>query len=310
MYSYTKNNHFKFGYNHKNEYQVRNEASDVFTAEYGKVMQNNISWREANNLAAREISGTNPGKICILLSGGMDSEICLRSFADQNIPFFAVSLRFSDVDQSSETFYIDRLKEELKFQHRYVDLKLNDFVNSSEFFETVNLIKCVSPIVGCHLWLANQVDGLPVIAQGEVHLKKEVPINYRPGISTYDFSMWYLIESERLCSIYMNFIIQNKSAVPGFFQYLPEQALAFLTDNPILSKLVNNEIPGKLGTRTSKNAMSLQYYPTLDPREKLHGWENCGAIHDLVRAQLAKRFPHNDAYFKISYNELLNSLSK
>ena len=59
MYSYTKNNHFKFGYNHKNEYQVRNEASDVFTAEYGKVMQKNVSWSDVNNLGAGEISLRN-----------------------------------------------------------------------------------------------------------------------------------------------------------------------------------------------------------------------------------------------------------
>ena len=308
MYPYTKNNHFKFGYNHKRYFEDRKDKNDQFFAEYGRCERFVNNWREANELAAKNIYDAKQGDLWILLSGGMDSEICIESFLSQKLPCKAVTLRYLDIDHNYELQFVEKLKKKHVFHHEYIDVNLQDLLKSSEFSSLLESIKCVSPILGAHLWAANQLPGTPVIAQAEAYLKKKIPEDYVPGVSPYLPSEWVLVESERLCSIYMNFIKQNKPAIPGFFQYLPEQTYSFLTNNPILENLVTNKIHGKLGTRTSKNLMSKQFYPELEDREKLHGWEDIQEQHDELRKQLATKFPHSDANFEFALQDLIKAL--
>ena len=224
MYEYTLGNHFKFGYDGTNNYQDRSSERQIFSFEYGKARVENLSWRQANELAARQIYDRKSGEIFVLLSGGMDSEICFRSFYDQKLPVRTVSLRFLDINQAEEMSYIQKSIAKYGItNHEFVDVDIKRMIFSQIFNEIADVTRCVSPIVILHLWLANQLPGMPVIAQGEVHLKKEVPDDYVPGVSEYLPSDWYLVESERLCSIYKNFILKTTPAIPGFFQYNPEQ---------------------------------------------------------------------------------------
>lgn len=309
MFNYTSNNHFKFGYNGKNKFQDRLNTRDHFTAEYGVITNPELNWRESNNLAAREIYDKKQGAIVVLLSGGMDSEVCLKSFIDQNLTIKAMTLRFIDIDQKNELKEVERMRSQYQLNHEYVDVKLLDFIGGQEFNQIFEMSKCVSPIINTHLWLADQISGTPVIAQGEIHLKKDIPEGYIPGVSPYLKSRWHLTESERLCSIYKFFISKNKPAIPGFFQYLPEQLFSFLTKNTILQDLISDKIEGKLGTRSSKNLMTRQFYPDVPLRVKLHGWECVQDFHDELRKKLALRFPHHDDNFQIEVEELIEKLS-
>lgn len=309
MFEYTHKNHFKFGYNDLNEYQPRSLDTDQFSFQYGRVSNKNLSWKQANELAASQIYDRKVGDIHVLLSGGMDSEICFKSFYDLKLPVKTISLRFTDIDQSNELFYINKAVAKYGIEnHEFIDVEVQKIVKSNEFKKLAQSIKCVSPIIVLHMWLANQIKGTPVIAQGEVHLKKSVPANYIPGVSPYEPSIWYLTESERLCSIYMNFILQNKPAIPGFFQYNPEQIYSYLTKNNILQNLIENKIHGKLGTRSSKNLMAHQFYPEIEMREKRHGWESIQEFHDQLRSEMANWFPNSDQSCEKSYDNILKML--
>lgn len=310
MYHYTEDNHFKFGYSDSEPYSVRLSKEQTFCFQYGVVKDRTLSWSEANQIAAKKIFDNKVGSIYILLSGGMDSEVCLLSFLQQKLPVKTISLRFKKYSHPDEMQHIERIKQQYNISHEYVDIDLESLLESSDFLSTVEPVKCVSPIIGCHLWLANQISGTPIIAQGEVHLKKEISYDYVPGVSPYLPSDWFLFESERLCSLYMNFILNKKPAIPGFFQYTPEQIYSYLARNPYLERLLHHEIHGKLGTRSSKNLILKQFYPNIQLREKLHGWENFQELHDYHRAKLAKKFPDNDASAKIKVDDLIKALNK
>ncbi len=311
MFQYTFQNHFKFGYNHLNKYQYRTSENDVFSFEYGKVLNTDLTWRQSNELAARQIYSNKFGDLYVLLSGGMDSEICLRSFIDQSLPVKTISLRFLDLDQTEELAYVYKaIKKYNIVNHIFVDIDVKSFVLSKEFNYIADSIKCVSPIIILHLWLANQVPGTPVIAQGEVHLRKSLPNDYVPGISPYESSEWYISESERLCSIFMNFIKREKPAIPGFFQYNVEQIYSYLTKNKLLGDLINNKVVGKLGTRSSKNLIARQFYPDVEDRVKKHGWESAQDYHDTLRAEMAQRYPYSDQNAKLMISDLLEMISK
>lgn len=308
MFEYTYKNHFMFGYEPDRFFCNRQSGQEVFIAKYGRSERSLSSWREANIQACVDIHRKCRGPIWVLFSGGVDSEICVRSFLEARVPIKIATLKFQNGLNEHDISYVKRFENKFGVESVYFELDLEKFWTSPEFYRLVDHIQCVSPILACHLWLADQLDGTPIIGQGEPHLKKEVPEDYVPGESPYMPSPWMLVESERLCSLYKHFIFQNRAAVPGFYQYLPEQFYSYLKFNPFLEDLVNNRVVGKLGTRTSKNKIAYQFYPEIQPREKQTGFEFIQGLHDHKRAELALRFPHSDANFYIGYQELLNQL--
>jgi hypothetical protein len=240
----------------------------------------------------------------VLLSGGVDSEVCLRSFLSIGISPTIATLRFANDLNSYDLYHVRRVARELGLSIKYFDLNPFEFWQSKELYEITDPISCVSPLLACHLWLSKQVSGTPIIAQGEPHLIKPVPDEYVPGESDYLNTEWQLVESERLCSLYQYFMINGAPAIPGFFQYLPEQIFSFCYKNPFLSELVNNRVVGKLGTRSSKNKMIYQFYPEVTKRDKQTGVELFQKTHDYYRNLLSLRYPHSDSKAFLSYSQL------
>jgi hypothetical protein len=304
MYPYTRNNHFRFGYVNKADFLPRTAPEELFRASYGPRSARIENWVEANRKAAKFIFDQKIGDLYILLSGGLDSEICLRSFAEAGVPFKAVSARYKGNLNGHELRFVEGLKKEIDFDHEYIDLDLTTFWESGLFLEIVDPIRCVSPILACHLWLADHVSGTPVIAQGEVQLRKRLPPDYKPGVSPYPRSPWDLVESEMFVSLYRHFIFRQRPAIPGFFQFLPEQIWSYLFFNPLLEKLVRDEIPGKLSTRSSKNLMASSFYPQVEPREKYTGFETIWSLQLQKRQALTNRFPNSEGEVLIPLDQL------
>ncbi len=309
MFEYTYQNHFKFGYDDNEWYCNRSSPLQKFVTSYGRATSDLKSWREANQLAARQIKMSTDLPIWVLYSGGIDSEICLKSFLDEGINVEVAIMRFKNGLNEHDINYAFKFCHQYNLQYSIFDIDILEFWNSSEYLQIVDLCHCVSPQLAACLWLADQVEGLPIIAQGDPYLKKSIPKDYIPGVSPYLPSDWYYNESDRLCSLFRFFILKNKPAVPAFFQYLPEQILSFLKYNNYLKKLINNEIVGKLGTRTSKALMYREDYPELEFRPKYHGFEQLEEVHAHHRAELAKRFPLADTDFSIKYEDLILALT-
>ncbi len=310
MFAYTWNNHFEFGYDDGARFLPRANSGQKFVAKFGRCRDEIISWRKANILACREIEAVAQGPIWVLFSGGTDSEICVRSFLEAKVPIRIATLRLGNQANAHDLDYAEKFAQQMNLPITYFDLDMEKFWESGRLLEIVDPIQCVSPILAAHLWLANQLDGTPVIAQGEPHLKKDVPPDYIPGESPYLPSPWRLVESERLCSLYTHFILQDRPAVPGFFQYLPEQFYSYLIYNRILKSLIENRMLGKLGTRSSKNQIARQFYPEVEERPKFTGFEKIESWHDQIRATLAERFPHSDDNFYIEYFDLISLLKR
>lgn len=281
-FQFTAKNHFQFGY----------ELNGNFQFQYGSVEENIEDWKHSNQLAAQRIAENTKSKIVILLSGGIDSEICLRHFIELQAPVEAVTLRFSNHANEYDLQHVRRIQNETGIHVHYYDLDPEKFWNSKEMLEITDPIQCVSPLLAAHLWLTEMHTGMPVFAQGEPHLVKSADDN------------WKIVESERLCSLYRHFALSSRPAIPGFFQYLPEQIYSFCFHNPLLKQLINNEIPGKLGTRSSKNKMIYQFYPELAVREKRTGVELIQNLHDYHRKRLAERYPEADRIAYLDYDKL------
>ncbi len=296
MYQYTHQNYFEFGYFPDRKYSKREHNDEIFYANLSPALADIQCWRKANIDAALKVQKNLPGPYWLLLSGGTDSEVCARAFKEAGVPFQAITLRLADEANEYDIRHVNALKDELGIAVEFVDLNPEDFLQSEEFQNISNITNNISPIYAFHLWLASQVNGTPILAQGEVHLKKA------------NDGLWYYIESERLCALYRYFILYDKPAVPGFFQYTPEQILSYLKYNPFLKRLINNEIEGKLGTRSSKNRMISQYYPEIEMRTKYTGFEKIEDMIDVYRKKLRNQFSQHDQVWHCEVGQLMRQL--
>lgn len=305
MFNYTYRNHFRFGYEGAEDFSFRKDLNQVFRAHLGPCSELHLSWKESNQKAARLIRESYSGDIWILYSGGCDSEICLQSFLTEKIPVRVATLRLAKGLNEHDISFARTFCQQQGLKQEIFDLDIEDFWNSEKLNDLVDPIQCVGPHLAPTLWLADQLEGLPVIAQGEPHLIKEVDVDYVPGESPYLSSPWHYVENERLCSLYRHFILKKRAAIPGFFQYLPEQIYALLKRNSVIQDLVQNKVIGKLGTRSSKYRIVSEEYGHLTPRPKYHGFENVEELHSVHRQRLALKYPASDQNFLWEYSDLV-----
>lgn len=339
MFDYTYQQHFQFGYARPGRAMTsenvqwmchRKNREDVFVAKYGRATKKLRSWREANKAAALTILKNcreQKLKPLICYSGGLDSEIVLMAFLearkefDSSFPIDIATLVLEGDLNRHDTDFVDRFKNRLttmghsagglEFHSRKLDAI--EFWNSPEFLALAKETQIVSPIVNCQAWLCGEMlrensSYLPVIGQGEIHLVKDTPNDYQPGVSPYLPSTWRIAETENLCGLYRYFIARNAPAIPGFFQFLPEQFETQLRTNPILHELLSHSRAGKLGTRSSKREIVMHDYPELEARPKFHGFETIEREHDVWRKRLNEMMPECEGHWYLDVFTLYRSL--
>lgn len=287
MFEYTLNNHFKFGYD--NEWFIdRPNKNSKWSVQYGQCNRPIKNWREECKLAASIIYDKRQGlPIDILFSGGMDSEITLRSFLEIKVPFNVHFVDYKGYNVYDKRWAI-KICEFLKVKLNIHNLDIEKFWQSEECLQIANLSKCVSPQLISQQWLMGQVDGIPILGAGECYTartdismqKKEVTEN-----RNYTNVDWVLVEREKIASWYRYLISKNKPGIPGFFQYTPEMMLSFLED-PISEELHNNKRKGKLSNSTSKFDICFKYWPELKKRFKKTGFEDLRDEDFILRKEL------------------------
>ncbi len=263
------------------------------------------SFREECLATARLIRESTRLPIDVLFSGGVDSEITLRSFIEAGIPVRVLSLRFAGGLNSHDTEWVERSCSRLGVEPKFVDLDL------LKFWETTaqgyaDRTQCVSPQLLSTMWLADQTDGYCVLGSGENFIVKRVPTSYVSGESKYLRSTWDLFEKEKIAAWYRHFIVEGRDAAPGFYQYTPELMLSWFLD-PMGCDLWNDRIPGKLNSVSSKVTMYQRHFD-LENRPKFTGFENVQVEDAIFRRELRKKFNACDHITKTPVPSLIRSM--
>ena len=286
MFEYTYENHFKIGYNGVPFGPPNTDPSAVWYCEFGKCTRKPMSfaWEcmEAASLIYERCRaiGEVPN---VLFSGGLESEIVVRCFQEHGHPFKVSILQFKKNLNIHDIAYAVIACENLGIDYDIIPLDLE------WFWETMMddyAIKygCCSPQLPATMWLADHVEGVPVMGSGEPYVMKMVPEGYVPGESPYTRTTWEYYECERINSLYQPFLMEGRAAVPGFFQYTPEQIYSFMTD-PVVRSLVNDERVGKLSTRTSKGLVYRKHFDLIE-RTKYDGYEKMRELEEIYREHL------------------------
>lgn len=305
MFCYTENNHFKFGYDNEDAFAGRKSADQKWWIRYGKSKYQPKSFYDECLVAAKKIKASTNKKITVLFSGGVDSEVVVRSFREAHIECEVAILRFKNDLNVHDISYAVMICEKLNMKYKLYDLDIETFWKTTGL-AIAKKIKCPSPQLVTTMHLCDQIGGLPVIASGECLLIKNVPADYVPGKSEYLSSTWSMWEKEKIAGFYRHFIENNSEGIPAFFQYTPELIYSYLVD-PFVSKLVNDQIHGKLTTESSKFKIYKQYFDLIE-RPKYSGFEKILDMEEMYRMQYREVIGHYNDVVKTEYKDLLKQV--
>jgi len=311
LFNYTHDNHFAFGYKFNDRhYWMEPKASDVdgatFAVGYGRCKPGPFNFKGECYRAARLIHDSSDEVANIMFSGGNESEIVVRSFFDQQIPFKVSILKFKNDLNLHDISFAVVFCEQRGIPYSIIDLNIKGFLEA-EVYDYAERTQCPTPQLPSAMWLADQIDGLPVMGSGEPYLAKRLPDDYISGESLYEPSPWDFQEKERIQAWYRHFLIQERPAVPGFFQYTPELMYSFL-NSPIVRELVNNERHGKLSTVSTKGETYRLWFADMIPRSKYHGFEKVMEWEAFAREALTEKYGMYDRVVSVEYHKFLDNL--
>jgi hypothetical protein len=290
----TFENHFKFG-----------RASDdesIFVVECGPRARDVMTPKlEAINAAKLIADSAGNEKIKLCLSGGIDSECMLESFIEAKIPFDAVFLKFEDDFNNFDIKTNVEICQSKNIKINFIDLNVIDFLESGKCFEVAKKYECQSPQLATHLWLIEQLDGIPVLGGN-------------PFVPTWNNDhLFYLgLPGELHCTYFKFFEINDRLGIPWFFLYTPELASSFFQ-----LECVKPFVHSKLSSDTYTYLKKCQSYEEggflAKPRhDKFTGFERVRAYYDekyntkngitfntLYRKPLEELFPFPESYVQL-----------
>lgn len=292
MFEYTKNNHFKFGYQDCGWYMNRTNPSQRFVCDYGRATSV-LGYREANIAAAKYIESIATDDIAIMLSGGADSEVAAMAFIDAGVPFRASILRFENGLNAHDIQYAEKFCTKHNITIDYYDLDVETYVLSQEFEDTVKAYQttCERAVT---LWAANKIPHFAILGQGEPVILKL-------------FGRYWFQEKERICSWNKFWLFNDRPGIPGFHQFTPEQILSVFLDDMTVEMVKGRN--NFWHNDRFKHAFYQKHYPELQMRAKYSGWERLYSINQKMNNIITATFPYFVDEWKITYDSAMEMLS-
>jgi hypothetical protein len=296
MFNYTQANHVKFGYDGK-LYNDRESNSSVLWCGFGRCVRTPHAFREELAKTAVDVFSSTNEKIYVLMSGGMDSELVLRSFMMSNLQVSAISVEFSDLENRHDIAWAKEFCKTNQIEHTIVPLNLKK--------EWKNIVRdygistsCTSPQFSTLMWLIERVPGFPVLGSGDSAIKRVENTN-----------RFYFHEYENYLCLYKFMMKKNIHGVPAFLQYSPELMYSFFT-HPTLLEYINGKARREkiLSIKKYKAKIYSQSFPDLIERLPCNGYEYLSDLDLQHRAFLEAHFPGAGQRISFEYQNFVGSL--
>ena len=290
VFNLTHNGHCIFGYDNI-PYARRQTKKQVYFQKYGRCQRNPLPFGQECLQTAKLIREDKKGSLQLLFSGGIDSEIILRSFRQLEIPIDVVVIRFKNDLNIQDISWAVVTLEGLGIKYRFLDLDIRKFLEN-EAFDKAKISQSRAPFMHVLCWALDQLDGIPILGSGELELvRNETTKSYEH------------IENESRMGMlkYLNY--NNRDGVPLFFQYTPELMLSWLQE-PLIKGFV--AYSSEANSRARKTEIFHNYFDML-PRRKYDGYEKIIEEVEEYKKALTAIIPL-DSTIRRSYSNLSSNL--
>lgn len=256
----TQKNHFKHGF--------ADREKNNFSVYLGGYKNAPGSGLEESKKCARYIYDRRKNsRIALCLSGGIDSECMLDAFSglDTDIYFLRFQNDLNDFDISTGLSICE--SRGLKF--KVIDIDVIRFFESGLYLEYGRKYRCQSPQLATHMWLLDQIDGVPILAGN-------------PFVRTVLNGGYFFIglPGDLHCSLFRYFEQNKRFGVPWFFIYSPEQIAAFLNTPTAQMFAAQNGGPDLYTYAAKCNQYSEAGFAARPRENKYTGFEKVRAYYD------------------------------
>lgn len=216
---------------------------------------------------AKLIRDTYSGKFDLLLSGGVDSEVILRIYHDLGVPVNVFIFRYENNYNYRDVEHAKRICEELNVNHKLIDFNLEKFVQNDAhdlWLECYPQNVCRLP----HLKMLDYLDNIPIIGTGEPewhNVKGKWLFELSEGSFTWQIHQYH----------------KGRIVLADWYNYSPEVTASY-AQHPVVRVLINNSLSKHTTTVDIKGQVYQQYWPSLQLRPKLVGFEGTGSAFNIA----------------------------
>lgn len=278
--------------------------SDIFSTEFNAVPNNPRSLKEEMLSASRDILDHYPNLTpCIFFSGGVDSEIVLRSFIEVGANPEVYIVRYENDYNIYDVSYAVTICSILGIKHRIIDFNLRKFYETDA--EQISYDAQIDRAMTMpQLKFMEYVDGLPIYSASDpswTRLSSDYSIKGEWAMRCWEHDIGW--------SKYVR--LKNIPAVMEFFKWSPNLLSAW-NNTTWLRSLINDQYYGKLGTNSTKIIGYREAFPDLIERRKQTGFESCEVLISEFEKFIEEKYnglPFR-RYFDRSPDQVLLDLSQ
>lgn len=320
MHYVTHNNHLRFGWGTK-QYNF-DDKFGKYWVEIGKAKYMPTSFRDECVRAAKLINDNVTQPILVCFSGGIDSEVIVRSLQEANAKFEIVVMRLNynglkNVNEHDNEYAFNYAKKH-SIPYHIVDFELTDFIKNV-FENEADQYKGDYLGILIHTEIVKKFPNHHcILGGGDIKLKRH-RFHGRP-----DTPGMFIEESEISISAIEAAHRQGHGVSNRFFMHTPELMLAWLTD-PDIAHWIKYEyaLAGKFTVIEFNGIKAFTLYkhwPDMTPRPKYNGFEKLtlwdktfADDHDpeilQVLSRVTKKYKNgSENDIVIDYQELMKKL--
>jgi hypothetical protein len=237
-------------------------------------LDTSINFKQSTEKALELIYNTRSLPLGILYSGGLDSEIILKTALDMGIPVEAFTMRFLKNFNSHEIEYVESFAKTNNIRINCIDVDIHNWLFKKDYdycypsqVEKYQFAHAATPL---HFFARNYIElhyGDFAIINGS----GDVPLCLLPKKTKTTETEWGV--GVAWDSQYKRLSLSDKypEDVPLFFCYIPELQYNFLMEEEILNCIKPES--KKLGVISSRHTLYHRLWPTLLKRQKYTGFE-------------------------------------
>lgn len=247
------------------EYGTKTKSDSIFTLNFNKPTHLKLNYKDALYRNASMIAEKFSGPFDVCLSGGIDSEVIVRVFNDLKINQNVHIFKFEDDHNIRDVTNAVNLCNNLNIKYRLVDFNLKNFFENDAIFYADKVKSAKAGRLPRLKWI-DMLDNTPVLGDGEPYWIRNLKDDF-----TKKSSWSYHLSEDGYTSAYYSRLI-DRNIISDWYEYTPEVLTSYY-DIPLVKKLLNDDVPGKQSTYSSRSKIHQEIWPDIIYIPKLVGYE-------------------------------------
>jgi hypothetical protein len=242
----------------------------------------------------------------VLLSGGIDSEVVVRTFKDLGISHNTFIFKYENNYNYRDVVSATEICKSLNIPYKIIDFNLEHYYENDayDYFKKSNTTRA-SRLP--HLKFFDYLDNIPVMGDAEPYWKRDLASDYSKK------SEWRFVlgEEGHSCSMYL--YNQGRESICDWYEFTSNLIPAF-NNLPLMQQLLSDQLHGRQSCWSSRVPIHQALWPDIKPKIKLVGYEQdkvAGSypefmlrLQDVMTKEIGKP---SEYWFTLSeYNKFIN----